>query len=186
MRALPAWLTPDSALAATLLLVGACALAAPIAVQSLLKDGGFSERRQSIDLSNWTHISAFRKGGAYLGINREVDGTPHHESWINAGQWLQFDRVPVARHSVFIAQARVHPQWPRDSLVPVEFVVEATSSDGRVLRSVVEQLPAEQDDWAQLRLPLADLAGSEVSIRISPRSQQDVWTLLRDPAATME
>lgn len=186
MKPLPKWLTPGNALAATLLLVGASALAAPLVVQNLLKDDGFSQRRHAIDLSRWTHISAYRNNGAYLGINREVDGTPHHDSWINAGQWLQFDRVPVAEHTVFIAQARVHPQWPRDGLVPVQYVVEATSNDGRVLRSVVVQNPAEQDDWAQLRLPLRELAGSDISIRIKPISQQEVWTLLRDPVATME
>jgi len=186
MKALPSWLNPDVALAGALLLVGACALAAPVVVQGLLKDEGFSQRRQAIDLSRWTHVSAFRNGGAYLGINRGVDGTPHHESWINAGQWLQFDRVPVAAHSVFIAQARVHPQWPRENLVPVEFIVEATDASGRQVRSTLTQMPAGQEDWTQLRLPLADLAGNAVSIRIAPKSQQEVWTLLRDPAVTME
>lgn len=184
-RPLPRWLTPDCVLLATLALVAASAMGAPKVVQHLLADGGFAARSQPLQLDNWSDITAFRNGSAPLGVNRDVEGTPHHESWINAGQWLRFDNLPLSRSSVFHAEVRVHQAWPRERAVPVTFRVEAIDSSGASVQTQVVQAVDQQADWAHVRLELGKLPAQEVSIRIIPTASQEVWTLLRDPRLEM-
>jgi hypothetical protein len=176
------WLTPNRSVAAALVLVAASAVVAPRLVYTLSSDGGFVQAGEKINLGRWTHVSAQRNGGPTLGINRPDQNAPsHYESWINAGQWLRFDHVPVTQRSLFTANVRVHPEWPRDRATDVTYAVSAHPGTAFELGTTLV-LPADsQTEWTRIELDLSDLAGQEVDIKIAPTANQDVWTLMRDP-----
>jgi len=176
------WLTPNLCVAAALSLVAACAVVAPRLVYRLSHDGGFVENGEKIDLGRWTHISANRNGGAILGINRP-DGDPpsHYESWINTGQWLRFDHVPTTRRSRFVAEVRVHPEWPRTRAAEVKFSVFARAEGQPLLQATLLPSLDKQTEWNRIELDLAPLAGHDVKIQLVPSAQQEIWTLMRDP-----
>lgn len=176
------WLTPNASVAMALALIALCAFVSPRLVYRASNDGGFVENGERVNLGRWTHISANRNGGALIAINR-ADGDPasHHESWINAGQWLRFDHIPATRRSRFVAEVRVHPAWPRDRATAVSFNVTARAEGQEYLQSSVEPSLDQQTEWTRISLDLGPLAGHEVRIQIAPRANQDVWTLMRDP-----
>lgn len=179
---LPRFLTPNGCVALAIGLVAVCALIAPRLVYHSSSDGGFIEGGEKINLSRWTRISANRNNGAILAINRP-DGDPpsHYESWINTGQWMRFDHVPVSRRSRFVAEVRVHPEWPRDRATPVTFHVSAGAKGQPSLEGTLSPSLDTQTDWARLELDLAPLEGREVRIKLAPSANQEVWTLMRDP-----
>ncbi|KLD71652.1 hypothetical protein Y887_05345 [Xanthomonas pisi DSM 18956] len=121
-------------------------------------------------------------GGAILGINRPDRDPPlHHESWINTGQWLRFDHVPATRRSRFVAEVRVHPEWPRDRATEVEFRVLALAPGKPPLQATLTPSLEKQTEWTRIELDLAPLAGDNVKIQLVPSAQQGIWTLMRDP-----
>lgn len=174
--------TPDSSAVMALLLVLASATVAPQLVYRASDDGGFEQAGQKINLGRWTHISAHQNNDAVPGINRP-DASPasHYESWINAGQWLRFDRVPATQRSRFVAEVRVHPAWPRDNPIPVTFKVHARTKGKPLLEAQVIPSIETQTEWSRIELDLSPLAGSKVKIQLSPSADQQVWTLMRDP-----
>ncbi|MCC8471803.1 hypothetical protein [Xanthomonas phaseoli] len=186
------WITPNSCTAAALGLLAACALIAPKFVYHFSHDGGFVENGEKINLNRWTHILAYRNGGAILGINRpdkEIIGInrpdreppSHYESWINTGQWLRFDHVPITRRSRFIAEVRVHPEWPRNRATEVEFRIFASAEGRPPLQAVFVPRLDKQTEWTRIELDLAPLAGHDAGIQLEPSANQEVWTLMRDP-----
>ena len=176
------WLTPNLCVAAALGLVAVCALVAPRLVYHFSHDGGFVENGEKIDLGRWTRISANRNGGAILGINRpDRDPPSHHESWINTGQWLRFDHVRATRRSRFVAEVRVHPEWPRKYAAEVKFSVFARAHEKPPLQATVAPSLDKQTEWTRIELDLAPLAGHDVKIQLVPSAPQGIWTLMRDP-----
>lgn len=175
-------LTPNTSLCAAIALLFACATIAPQLVYKLSNDGGFIESGEQINLGRWTHISANRNNSAVPGINRP-DGNPpaHMESWINAGQWLRFDHVLATKRSLFSAEVRVHPQWPRDRATPVTFSVTAEGKKSQSLTISITPDINDQTEWARIELDLSPMAGTEVNIKVAPTADQEVRTLLRDP-----
>ncbi|WP_349656030.1 hypothetical protein [Xanthomonas sp. 10-10] len=176
------WLTPNLCMAVAVGFVAVSALVAPRLVYRLSNDGGFIENGEQVDLGRWTQISVYRNGGAVLGINRPDRDPPlHHESWINTGQWLRFDHVPATRRSRFVAEVRVHPEWPRDRATEVEFRVLALSPGKPPLQATLTPSLEKQTEWTRIELDLAPLAGDNVKIQLVPSAQQGIWTLMRDP-----
>jgi len=175
-------ITPNACLGSALALLFACALAAPKLVYRFSHDGGFVAAGERIDLGRWTHISANRNAGAILAINKPAGDPPSHvESWINAGQWLRFDHVQATRRSLFTAEVRVHPEWPRDRATAVTFTVSVQGKGTQALSTSITPNVDTQTEWQKITLDFSPLAGKEVHIKLAPTSEQEVWTLMRDP-----
>lgn len=176
------WITPNLCLGSAVGLLFACTIAAPQLVYKLGQDGGFVESGEQINLGRWTRISANRNASAILAINRpDRDPPMHFESWINVGQWLRFDHVRATRRSRFTAEVRVHPEWPRDRATEVTFSVTAQGQSTQELRASLTPSITTQTEWTLISLELSALAGRDVSIKIVPTANQEVWTLMRDP-----
>ncbi|MBO9930474.1 hypothetical protein J7371_10490, partial [Xanthomonas phaseoli pv. dieffenbachiae] len=103
------------------------------------------------------------------------------QSFLNAGQWLRFDHVPITRRSRFIAEVRVHPEWPRDRATEVEFRIFASAEGRPPLQAVFVPRLDKQTEWTRIELDLAPLAGHDAGIQLKPSANQEVWTLMRDP-----
>ena len=164
------------------LLAVVAALAVHGRAQSVfLNDGGFAAHGERLGLRNWNDLGASAAGQPppKFGLQLTEDGGPNSDSWINTGQHIVLNDVPVSARSVFRVEVRISPNWQRSASEAVEFLVVA-KANGEELRASV---PAQQSDsWQTLELQFPHYPEKYANIYLAPvAAEQGIWTFWRNP-----
>jgi hypothetical protein len=158
----------------------------PMITPIIFDSSVYKINHQEIDLLKWRSVVGTRDGQSF--INMDVATSDNaHSMWINTGQSLAFNGIPLSQNSHFIAKVRIYGDWSKDQLFPPpRFIVLAKSRDDTVSGSF--ELTKNQDPeigWNKIDIDLTKLSGKKIDLVISSVGTNDgIWTLWQEPRIT--